>query len=377
MRTIFLADGNTAALPTGTLVAIGEAAHARFPRLERITMYGSAKFLSAKSGEEWREVAAAGITRIHSGLETGDPETLEQIHKGVDPEGAARAFGHVMAAGIELSVYLMVGVAGRARVAVARHDPLPHPLLANLGHAEDRGQRVLRDRVDDRDDREAHDEADDERNGGEVTGTQQQAREALRQNVAMATGLHGRDLDRLCRVGRVEDADAAPPEDRRERVIGRGSLLGKVGQGRQRHDREDDDRPRQLDERPDELKQALANIKQENNIDTDEQFRGALQRQGIEYEKFVKQIEDNLMRQAIVLSEVDRAIVIDEGYEQYGVTAEIASVIADGAFYYLDAPVKRMGAMDVPVPFSPALEDLTVPTVEGVVETARELCGRV
>ncbi len=52
-----------------------------------------------------------------------------------------------------------------------------------------------------------------------------------------------------------------------------------------------------------------------------------------------------------------RAIVIDEGYERYGVTAEMASVIADGAFYYLDAPVKRMGAMNVPVPFSPALED--------------------
>jgi pyruvate dehydrogenase E1 component beta subunit len=57
-----------------------------------------------------------------------------------------------------------------------------------------------------------------------------------------------------------------------------------------------------------------------------------------------------------------RAIVIDEGYERYGVTAEIASVIADGAFYHLDAPVKRIGAMDVPVPFSPVLEDLTVPT---------------
>ncbi len=54
-----------------------------------------------------------------------------------------------------------------------------------------------------------------------------------------------------------------------------------------------------------------------------------------------------------------RAIVVDEGYERYGVTAEIASVIADGAFYYLDAPVKRIGAMDVPIPFSPALEDLT------------------
>jgi len=71
-----------------------------------------------------------------------------------------------------------------------------------------------------------------------------------------------------------------------------------------------------------------------------------------------------------------RAIVIDEGYEAYGVTAEIASVIADGAFYYLDAPVKRMGAMNVPIPFSPVLEDLTVPTEDTVFETAKTLCRR-
>jgi pyruvate dehydrogenase E1 component beta subunit len=71
-----------------------------------------------------------------------------------------------------------------------------------------------------------------------------------------------------------------------------------------------------------------------------------------------------------------RAIVIDEGYERFGVTAEIASVIADGAFYYLEAPVKRMGAMDVPVPFTPALEDLTVPTPDTVAQMARTLCGK-
>ncbi len=71
-----------------------------------------------------------------------------------------------------------------------------------------------------------------------------------------------------------------------------------------------------------------------------------------------------------------RALVVDEGYERYGVTAEIASVIADGAFYYLDAPVKRMGALDVPVPFSPVLEDLTVPTEQSVFEMAKMLCGK-
>ncbi len=71
-----------------------------------------------------------------------------------------------------------------------------------------------------------------------------------------------------------------------------------------------------------------------------------------------------------------RAIVVDEGYERYGVTAELASVIADGAFYHLDAPVKRLGAMDVPVPFSPVLEDLTVPTPTSVAEMAKSLLGK-
>jgi acetoin:2,6-dichlorophenolindophenol oxidoreductase subunit beta len=86
-----------------------------------------------------------------------------------------------------------------------------------------------------------------------------------------------------------------------------------------------------------------------------------------------------LDKQALIESakKTSRAIVVDEGYERYGVTAEIAAVIADGAFYYLDAPVKRMGAMDVPVPFSPVLEDQTVPTAERVAALAKSLCGRV
>jgi acetoin:2,6-dichlorophenolindophenol oxidoreductase subunit beta len=69
-----------------------------------------------------------------------------------------------------------------------------------------------------------------------------------------------------------------------------------------------------------------------------------------------------------------RAIVVDEGYQSFGASAELAAVIADGAFWELDAPVKRAGAMDVPIPFSPVLEDQTVPTAESVFELAK---GRV
>jgi pyruvate/2-oxoglutarate/acetoin dehydrogenase E1 component len=71
-----------------------------------------------------------------------------------------------------------------------------------------------------------------------------------------------------------------------------------------------------------------------------------------------------------------RAIVVDEGHRSYGVTAELAAVIAERAFYHLDAPVRRLGAMDVPVPFSPPLEDETVPTPETVAAAAVELCGQ-
>src|SRR6266436_5822366 len=105
----------------------------------------------------------------------------------------------------------------------------------------------------------------------------------------------------------------------------------------------------------------------------------ALQASGVSAEVVDVRTTVPLDKETIIESakKTSRAIVIDEGYERYGVTAEIASVIADGAFYYLDAPVKRMGAMDVPVPFSPVLEDQTVPTPESVAEMAKRLCNKV
>jgi pyruvate dehydrogenase E1 component beta subunit len=70
-----------------------------------------------------------------------------------------------------------------------------------------------------------------------------------------------------------------------------------------------------------------------------------------------------------------RVIVVDEGHQSFGVTSEIASRINEKAFYHLDAPVLRMGAMDVPIPFSPALEDITVPHAKSVAEKALMLCA--
>ncbi len=84
-----------------------------------------------------------------------------------------------------------------------------------------------------------------------------------------------------------------------------------------------------------------------------------------------------LDRDALVASarKTGRVIVMDEGHQSYGASAELAAVIADGAFWELDAPVKRLAAMDVPVPFSPVLEDQTVPTAEKVIALAKTLVG--
>src|SRR3974390_899847 len=71
-----------------------------------------------------------------------------------------------------------------------------------------------------------------------------------------------------------------------------------------------------------------------------------------------------------------RVIVLDEGYGRYGVTSALAAVIEENAFYDLDAPVKRMGAMHVPIPFSPPLEDVTVPTEQTVSEAALQMCNK-
>jgi len=56
-----------------------------------------------------------------------------------------------------------------------------------------------------------------------------------------------------------------------------------------------------------------------------------------------------------------RAVVVDGGYRQYGVTGEIAATLAEHAFDWLDAPVLRIGAENVPVPFSRSLEPLLLP----------------
>lgn len=80
--------------------------------------------------------------------------------------------------------------------------------------------------------------------------------------------------------------------------------------------------------------------------------------------------EDTLVNSALRTGHV---LVVDGGHQSFGVTAEIAARVQERAFDYLDAPVHRLGAADVPVPFAPSLEDLTIPSADRIIEIVKEM----
>jgi len=71
-----------------------------------------------------------------------------------------------------------------------------------------------------------------------------------------------------------------------------------------------------------------------------------------------------------------RCVVVEEGWPQSGIGAEIAARIMEQAFDYLDAPVGRVSGKDVPMPYAANLEKLALPSVAEVVEAAKAVCYR-
>lgn len=61
-----------------------------------------------------------------------------------------------------------------------------------------------------------------------------------------------------------------------------------------------------------QLKSAVENIKKENNIASDDDLKRGLRQQGMDYDQWLKQLEDNLLKQGVIYSEVDRSIVLDD-----------------------------------------------------------------
>lgn len=115
LRTAFLQDANSLLLPSDQLVHIITHLKARFPAIERITSYARSKTLAKKTPDELASLRAAGLTRLHLGMESGCNEVLSFIDKGVTADEHITAGRNVMAAGFDLSEYYMPGIGGRDR----------------------------------------------------------------------------------------------------------------------------------------------------------------------------------------------------------------------------------------------------------------------
>lgn len=113
VETVFFPDGNTIIMKTKELEEIFKFTRETFPHLRRITLYASAKFIKFKSLEDLKRLRAAGLKRIHKGLESGSDEILKRIQKGVDGQTMIETGKGVKEAGIELSEYVLIGIGGK------------------------------------------------------------------------------------------------------------------------------------------------------------------------------------------------------------------------------------------------------------------------
>ncbi len=112
-KTLFIGDSDPLIMRTEQLAEIVKHAYRVFPNLVRVTSYARAKtVIRTKSKEDMRTLREAGLTRIHMGLETGDPWLLEFVKKGATPEEIVEAGRMVLDAGMELTEYVIIGLGG-------------------------------------------------------------------------------------------------------------------------------------------------------------------------------------------------------------------------------------------------------------------------
>jgi radical SAM superfamily enzyme YgiQ (UPF0313 family) len=114
-RTAFLQDADSLSMRTPELIEVIKYLKETFPSIERITSYARAKTIYRKTLEELKGIRAAGLNRLHVGLETGDDELLKHIDKGVTAEQHIIAGRKAKEAGFEFSAYVMPGLGGRTR----------------------------------------------------------------------------------------------------------------------------------------------------------------------------------------------------------------------------------------------------------------------
>jgi pyruvate dehydrogenase E1 component beta subunit len=85
-----------------------------------------------------------------------------------------------------------------------------------------------------------------------------------------------------------------------------------------------------------------------------------------------------LDRETIVESvkKTSRCITVEEGFPFASIGSEIASILIDEAFDYLDAPIKKLASVDAPLPYAENLERLALPKAKDIIKVAKELCNK-
>ena len=112
MKSIFLQDADTLVIRPENLISILLHIKMRFPQVERITSYARSESVARISSRNLEEIAAAGLNRIHIGMETASDNILKMISKGVSKETHVTAGLKAKTAGIELSEYVLIGIGG-------------------------------------------------------------------------------------------------------------------------------------------------------------------------------------------------------------------------------------------------------------------------
>lgn len=112
---LFLCDGDALILPQARLLTILRAIRSRLPWVTRIGTYANTKSIRMKSPEQLRELHENGLAIAYMGLESGDDVTLKNINKGADAEKMMAMGKKLRAAGIKLSITVLLGIAGRER----------------------------------------------------------------------------------------------------------------------------------------------------------------------------------------------------------------------------------------------------------------------
>jgi len=117
-RRLFITDGDALILPQKRLYKLLKTIRKRLPWVTRVGVYGNAKSIQTKTLEDLVALREQGLGIVYLGLETGDDVTLKKIRKGVRAETIINMGQRVIAAGIKLSVTVLLGLAGPERSEV-------------------------------------------------------------------------------------------------------------------------------------------------------------------------------------------------------------------------------------------------------------------